>query len=218
MIIIVIGWLFSVSLMYFRCFYGTEISDEAYYVAEAKEMLNGNIPYAVNDGSIAVGFTFLIIPIIFVCKLISPNLTGVVLVTRLCYATYKLIISYLLYRILKKQIPAYHAMLLSALLIPYTPFSISNFSYNSVPAYAMFLVAIIIFEVVEQDATHEKFKLVIVGVISGIACFANPGYGLALFVLGVLIVSGSRKEERNKRLLSFCVGRQLILRLGAKCF
>lgn len=60
-VLILCGVVFTVILMYYRTFFGTELTDEAYYVSEAKEMLNGNIPFAYNNSSKALGFTFLLL-------------------------------------------------------------------------------------------------------------------------------------------------------------
>ena len=168
-------------LMYVKAFFGTEMSDEAFYVAEAKEMLNGNVPYAYANGTQAVGFTFLLVPVEALYRLFVPDLEGVFLFTRLSFVTYKLMVWAFVFNVFKRKLSLSKALLVSALIIPLNG-PILNFSYNTVPELAMFMVGCILYDVIEQDAPHKEARLIFAGVMTGVACFANPGWGIALLV------------------------------------
>ena len=56
--LMIFGVVLMFLFLYVRAFLGTELSDEAYYVADAKAVLNGNIPYSYANGSLEIGFTF----------------------------------------------------------------------------------------------------------------------------------------------------------------
>lgn len=197
------GCIFVAVLMYVRCFYGTELTDEAYYVSEAKEMLNGNIPFAVNNSSKALGYTFLLIPIEFIYKLFVPDLEGIFLVTRLCFVTFKLIVSGIIYAVLRKGITKANALLLIGMLIPMSGY-LQNFSYNTVPMWALLLAGCLLYDVIEQETKHKNIELISAGISAGIACFANPGWALVLFAFLILIlVRVSNKKEKLKVLLIF---------------
>ena len=186
--------VFIVILMYVRCFYGTELSDEAYYISEAKEILNGNIPFSYNNSSKAVGFTFLLIPIVYVCSLLSPDLEGIVLTTRLCFVTLKLFIAIILFFVLIKNQKKSSSVLLVGGLFPIYGF-FQNFNYNNVPIWLLILSGILLYDVLEQESKHRRIELVFAGFVSGIAIFANPGWGLTLFIFGGLIC---KREKRRK--------------------
>ena len=57
-------------IMVMRSFYGIEITDEAYYLAEGRTVLEGNLPYALNNSN-AVGMTILMIPFVWIFRIIS---------------------------------------------------------------------------------------------------------------------------------------------------
>lgn len=183
-------------LMYLRAFLGTELTDEAFYVAEAKEVLNGNIPFAYASGTQTIGFTFLLIPIEALYRLFVPDLEGVFLFTRLCFVTFKLIIWAFVFDVFKRKLVLSKALLLSALIIPLNN-PVLNFSYNTVPELTMFMVGCILYDVIEQDAPNKRARLIFAGVMTGVACFANPGWTIALFVF-IVLVFFRVKDKKNK--------------------
>ncbi len=185
-------------LMYIRCFYGTELTDEAYYVSEAKEMLNGNIPFAINNSSKALGYTFLLVCVEFIYSLFVPSLEGVFLFTRLCFVTFKIIISIIIYFILKKSLRKADALLLVGILLPISYLSIQNFSYNTIPIWTTLLSGTFLFDVLEQTPWNKDLELILAGFIVAIGCFANPGWGLALVVFLILMIV--RIPGKNNRI------------------
>lgn len=206
LVAILCGVVLTVVLMYYRAFFGTELTDEAFYVSEAKEMLFGNVPFAYNNSFIALGFAFLLIAIEWVYRLFVPNLEGVVLFTRLCFVTYEILTCGVIFHILQKKTKKSNALLLSGLLLPTVGY-LPNFSYNTIPSFTLLLAGCILYDVLEQEAKHKKCLLAVAGFITGIACFANPGWGGALICFAVLIVFREReKKYKLKSLLIFGVG------------
>lgn len=201
-ILILAGVILMVVLMYYRAFFGTELTDEAYYVSEAKEMLNGNIPFAYNNSSKALGFTFLLIAIESVYKLFVPDLAGVFLFTRLCFVTYKVIVCCVVYRVLQRRGKKSHALLLTGMLLPLNG-TLQNFSYNTVPIYTMFLSGCLLYDVLELDAPCKKVKLIIAGTMTGIGCFANPGWAIMLIIFSILILR--RTSEKKEKIISTAI-------------
>ena len=201
--IIFCGVILTAILMYYRAFFGTEITDGAYYVSEAKEILNGNVPFAYNNSSKAVGFTFLLIAVEAVYGMFVPNLEGVFLFCKLCFVTYKIVIAFMVYWILQKKEKKSHALLLSALIIVidgYMPL----FNYNYVPMFNMLLAGCLLYDVIEQGALRKKSEIIVAGFAVSIGCFANPGWGIALIVFSVIIIMRiSDKRDRINVLLWF---------------
>lgn len=210
-ILILAGVILTTVLMYYRAFFGTELTDEAYYVSEAKEMLNGNIPFAYNNSSKALGFTFMLIVIESIYKLFIPDLAGVILFTRLCFVTYKVIVCCVVYRVLQRRGKKSHALLLTGMLLPLNG-NLQNFSYNTVPIYNMFLAGCLLYDVLEQDAPCKKVKLIIAGIITGIACFANPGWAIMLIIFSILILL--RTSEKKEKIISAAIFGVAVLAVG----
>ncbi len=192
--------------MYIRCFYGTELTDESYHISEAKEILNGNVPFAINNSSKALGFTFLLVFAEFIYGLFEPNLEGVVLFARLCFVTFKIVNSILIYLILKKNLRKVDALLLVGILIPMTDMSLQTFNYNTVPIWTIFLSGILLYDVLEQNPWNKDVELIIAGFSTAIGCFANPGWGLALVVFLILMVARIPGKSVRIRAISLFYG------------
>lgn len=196
------GVILIAVLMYIRVFCGTELTDEAYYVSEAKEMLNGNIPFSYNNSSKALGFAFLLVAIEAVYKLFAPDFTGVFLVTRLCFVTYKVVVCYVVYRVLQRKTKKSHALLLIGMILP-TDGYLQNFSYNTVPMFTLLMAGCFLYDVIEQDTACKNLKLIVAGFGTGIACFANPGWAVALLVFLAIIVIRTTKKEKIRTIVLF---------------
>lgn len=189
------------SLMYARVFFGTEISDEAYYISDAIAMIHGNIPYAYNNYSYGTGSAFLIIPQVFLYEVLVPSNQGIVLFTRLSYITFWIIILISIYRIIRKKIQRMQALLFVLMMIPcHVSVGIFNYSYNSIPFALTFLCGFIIFDAVETESRHGNAEFLLSGFLMGIAVFAHPGYGLAVIYFCILIVW--RKSEIKRKLVA----------------
>ena len=192
-IIVISGCIFIFIMMLLRVFYGTEITDEAYYISDAIQIMKGNIPYAYNNYSYGTGSAFLIIPFLFVYSLIVPNNEGVFLYTRICYMLFWMVCLWLGYRILRKDYKKKNALLVMAFLILYTAGAgIYNFSYNTIPAVLTYISALSIYDALEHKNRWSRIKFVISGFVLGIAFFAHPGYALAIVILGMLVIIRSK--------------------------
>ena len=194
------GVVLTILLMYYRAFFGTELSDEAFYVAEAKEMLNGNIPFSYGFSLKVVGFSFLLVPLIALYGLFVPGLSGVFLFTRLCFVTYKVFVWAVVYSVLKRRLKNSHALLISALMIPLNG-PILNFSYNTIPELTFFMAGCLLYDVIEQDVPRKRERLLLTGFFTGIACFANPGWSVALIIFAALIAV--RVKDQKTRIQYF---------------
>lgn len=204
-LIVIIGFVFTAGLMIVRCFYGTEITDEAYYVAEAKEILNGNIPFAFNNSSVAIGFTFFLVVFGRIYKFFVPDLVGIFLATRICFVIFKIVISVMIYLILRKGLKKADALLIASILIPTTQAtSLQNFSYYSIPIWLFLFSSLLLYDAIEQKSPHKSLELFCAGFITGFGCFANPGWSLSVFVfLFLIMVREQEKKEKYRDIIIF---------------
>lgn len=192
-LVILSGCFLTGLLMIVRCFFGTEITDEAYYLADAKAMLEGNLPYAYCNYSFGSGSCFLLIPFIAIYKIFRPELEGVFLFSRLSFLFVWYVILFLIYKILCKTVKRCHALLFIGMLIPYKAGVVFfNFSYNTVPCILTLLVAFLLYDVLENDSRYGLYEILASGFISGVAFLAQPGYGLAIMVFGIFLLIRSQ--------------------------
>ena len=196
--IVFLGAIIAVCLMYYRAFFGAELTDEAYHVAEAKVVLDGNIPYAYNYSSKAVGFVFIPVLLEAIYKCFVPSLEGIFLFTRLCFVTYKVMAAFIAYRVFQRNLRKSYAIILASIILALSA-SIANFDYNTIPIVALFIVGCILFDVIEQDAPGKVLKLVLAGIMTSLACFSNPGYTSSLIVFVIIILFRSEVKHNKKR-------------------
>jgi hypothetical protein len=204
-LLVLLGCIFSALLMFFRAFLGTELTDEAYYVSDAIAMIHGNTPYSLNNFSYGTGSAFLMIPPIFVYELIYPNHEGLLLFTRICFVSFRLICSISIYFLLKKHVKRSNAMLFSACHLTLNTV-IVNYSYNTVPAVLFPLIAVILYDSIEEGERVKRFKLFVAGFLCGISVFANLGYASSVIFFIFLIIFRSRKTTRFSNILWFAIG------------
>lgn len=206
--LILLGCICVGLLMIVRCFYSTEITDEAYYVADAKAMLEGNLPYAYCTYSYGSGSCFLLIPFIALYRIFRPELTGVFLYSRLCFVLMWYAVLFVIYKILRKDVRRGCALFFVGVLIPYKPgLVLWNFSYNTVPSALMLLTAFLLYDAVENKSRLHVFEICISGFISAIAFFAQPGYGLAIVIFGIILLVRSRgKKSKIQNICFYGIG------------
>lgn len=206
--LIMLGCIFTSVVMLLRVFYGTEITDEAYYISDAIQMVRGNLPYAYNNFSYGTGSAFLIIPLVFIYNLIIPSNEGVFLFTRICFILFWNLCIWISYMELKKDFKRENVLLISGLLIPYVAgVGIFNFSYNSIPAALAYVGGVTIYDAIEHKNKWTKLKLVVSGFVLGIALFAHLGYVVAIGILGLtVLIRSERLKDKVCNLVCCLVG------------
>lgn len=193
-------------LMILRCFFGTEFTDEAYYVSDALAMLHGNLPYAYNNWSYGLGASFLLIPQLFIYEWIVPNHEGMFLFTRISFVVFRLLIIACSYKIMRKSLSRIYALFLAGFMIPFFGGDIQNYSYNTIPLWLCFLTAFLLYDIMEYGGRHVCIKSAAAGFLTAIAVFAHPGYGLALLVFLLCIIRLADKEQRWKVMGFYVLG------------
>lgn len=172
-----------------RAFYGTEITDEAYYYADGLSVLQGNLPYAYNNSS-AVGMTLLMVIPMAVYRLIQPDMAGLFLYMRICYVVFKLLLLTLIYFLLRNSLGRRKLIWAIAVLLPYLGGIYQSFSYNTVGKYMVLISGLLIAYALGNGSKGSRktgILLFTAGFLAAIGVFAHPLQATGVFVLTILL-------------------------------
>ncbi len=202
--------ILSFVVMLVRCFYGTELTDEAYYVSDALSAMHGNFYYAYNN-SVGTGSGLLMIPFLFLYERFVPSVEGVFLYSRICYMAFWCAVMLLGCRILMRDFSKSAALFVTAFMIAFAGgIGIYNFSYNTVPCAMSYLSALLIYDAVKHDDTCVWLRMFLAGFMMGIALVAHIGSGMTIVILAVVIVIRSRGVKNKVLNLLFCLSGGLL--------
>lgn len=181
--------IIAAGFMLNRAFYGTELTDEAYYYADALSVLQGNLPYAYNNSS-AAGMTLLMLIPMALYRLISPDMAGLFLYMRISYVVFKLLVLTAIYFLLRKSLGRRKLLWVIAILLPYLGGICQSFSYNTVGKYMVLISGILIACALGPECRGTRktgIMLFTAGFLSAIGVFAHPLQAASVFVLAVLL-------------------------------
>lgn len=183
-------------VMLVRTFFGLDITDEAYYMAEGRTVLEGNLPYALNNSN-ATGMTIIMTPFIALFRLFSPEYEGYFLYMRICFVLFKSVILLIGFYLLKRKISMFYSACIVLFMAAYHIHAIQNFSYNTISLFMVFIVGILLF-VLQGDGPDSKFTragFFIAGFLSAIAVFAHPAHAATIVIYIILLVVFRNKPQ-----------------------
>lgn len=193
-------------LMFTRVFLGTELTDEAYYIADAIHIMHGNYPYAYSNYSVATGSSFLLIPIVFIYELITKDNEGILLYTRICFLVFWYVCLFIGYRVLKKNYKKSNVIFVTAFLMTYVSgCGVFNFSYNTVPCALAYVSGLLIYDATEHIGKYSVMKFIFSGFLMGIAVLAHPGYGIAIVLFSTMILIRIKDKKEKIKSLLWCI-------------
>lgn len=199
------------AIMVLRAFFGSELTDEVYYVSNTMSIIHGNIPVAYNNDTLAFGSYLLLAPQLWLYEKLVPDLEGIFLFTRLSFLVFKLIILFFIFRFIKSESSPVARFLCFAFMIPYSGGIITNnYSYNSVGALLALLVGILLYDTIEKTeegkAKHIKIRLIIAGFLSAWLVFSHTGYAVAVILFMLLIIVRTKGKAKVFNELYYCLG------------
>ena len=205
---IALGCFLTAIIMFVRVFYGTELTDEAYYVSDALTMMHGNVYYAYNNYSYGTGGVFLMIPFLFIYELFVPNNAGVLLYTRICFILFWDALMLIAYRILIKDFKKSSALLITGFMLAFAGGgALFNFSYNTVPCAMAYISGLTIYDAIEHENKYSRLKLFFSGFLMAIAVLGHLGYGVAVLTfLAVIVVRTKESKKKARSLGLFAAG------------
>lgn len=139
----IVGFIITI-LTVGRCFFGIEITDEAYQVADVYSVFQGNLPFAYNTSN-AAGASLVSFPFMFIFRLFASGNEGVFLYMRLCFTFFRILVICIIYVLLKKRYSRRALIPACILLVAWFGSIIPNFSYNTSSFWLMLLSCVICF-------------------------------------------------------------------------
>lgn len=200
--------IICVILMIIRCFFGIELTDEAYYIAEARLVAHGAVPF-VNNWTQVPGYTIFYAWLVWLYEYFLPSLTGIFLFTRLTFLVFRLLILALCYKIVKPYISEKVAFVGFMLLIPFGT-DIPNFSYNTLAIYFMLLAGCLVVKaLLEEKASIKKKYLFLGGILVAFVVYAHPAEIFNVVTIGFIIILCSNKGKKTWSLFYYVLGGML---------
>ena len=192
--------------LFVRAFFGVDITDESFYMADTLAMLHGNLPYALNNFFLAVGYSFVPLPLMLLYEYVVPSGEGIVLFSRLSFFAFHLICVLVTARVLEHHIKRTSALLYACCLLLCICNRLINFNYNTIPLILLCMVAALLYDAIERATKNARGVFFLCGFLSAVAVFANPAYACAVLLNLLLIPLFSKKEKRFANLFLYMAG------------
>lgn len=210
--------MLSVVIAVRRSCYGIEITDEAFYVAEAVSILRGNAPitFTMSDKPF---FPILLAGCIRIYQIFVPDLGGVFLFSRIMFIVFRLCISVIIYVLLRKEFD--HNYLIFSLCFLFTIWghSIPNLSYNTISCWLIILAGTVTFISLKAKESRKCFFLSgISGALISLAVLSHFGQALNAVWFGIVYLIFGETKKRWKNFLIYVCGGMGTLFMILFCF
>lgn len=180
-----------------RARYGVEISDEAYYVAEAYIVSKGAIPFTDNWTQ-TPGTTLLYAPLVKLFVFATGGTEGIFLFMRQAFLVFKLFISLICVLLLRRHIPLPLALLFVVPYFSMTILSTNNFSYNTISLSLLLISSILLFSSMrEEDKGKSRIFSALCGFTMGLTVLAHLMQLFNSMLVLVLIIVYERKKYKT---------------------
>lgn len=182
------GLIFSI----WKAFYGFGGNDEAFYLTIPDRLIRGDA-LIVDEWHLSQLSGFLLVPFMWIYKIIVGSYEGVILAARFVYVAFHGVISYILYSRLRKY--GIISAIAASFFFIYTPYNIMAYSYNTMGLDLVVLCGIIM----GTASFKKKSALIIAGVAFAGAVLCNPYIAAAyvLYILCVIVHHIIRKKNYN---------------------
>lgn len=177
----------AVIFSFVRIFLGTEISDEAFYTAEAMLVNQGATPF-VDNWTQAPGATLLYAPLVKLYQWFVPNMEGVFLYMRIAFWIYRLGICVWISYLLGKKGEMLLTVLSTVPLLLFFYSFIPAFSYTSIPISFLLITSILlIYRAGQYDGGQGSNIACVCGILMALVTFCSPAQAVNCIVFLVLI-------------------------------
>jgi len=193
-----------------RSFLGVELTDEAFYIAEARLIMQGTVPFVTGwfQAAGATLFYFWLVPLY---ELINGGTDGIFIFMRIAYVAFKILCLSIVYLILKKVFNPKILFIFLLTLVPLAPNYMFMISYNSISIFLTLIGQALIIVVLLNAANNKSIiYCVSAGVIMGLATFAHVQVAFISVLFGVFLLLIPRNSTTKKETLSYFIGFMIV--------
>ena len=178
-------------ILFWRCFYSVNTTDEAYYIGTVYRLWYGDGMLCDEWNPTQQMCSFWLYPFYALFRMILGSNEGMILAFRLLYIVFQLLISGYLYGRLKKYgLPAFFAI---GFYLLSTAFNINSLSYNTM-ANSCLVALLVTLAVLEQP---KWMDCIWCGIFASIVVMGNPYAVFAYMFYGVACVSVSIVSKKT---------------------
>ena len=181
----------------FRLRFGADITDEAFYFANARSIIEWGGPF-ITDVSASQMASALIIPFVWVYRNFVPDDSGIILALRYLYVAMTILTSICVFDFAKRRVSIPIAIILSIVPLVWMPFSLPACSYNTFVSNFLSMALLLI----AAPLTVSSYRLSLASLLLFICVIAYPTLILPVALLySTLYLVGfvEPKVEDNKR-------------------
>ena len=181
-------------ILFWRCFYSVNTTDEAYYIGTVYRLWSGDGMLCDEWNPTQQMCSFWLYPFYALFRVILGSNEGMILAFRLLYIVFQLAVSFYLYGKLKRF--GYGSFFAVFFYLLSTAFNINSLSYNTM-ANSAFLALLVTLAFMERP---DWKTCVFAGIFASIVVMANPYAVFAYVLYGAVsavatLVFGKRKKE-----------------------
>lgn len=180
-------------ILFWRCFYGVNTTDEAYYIGTVYRLWFGDGMLCDEWNPTQQMCSFWLYPFYALFRLILGSNDGMILAFRLLYIVFQLFITCYLYK--KLKVFGYKSFFPVFFYLLSTAFNINSLSYNTMANGAFISLLVTLTTMQEADWKN----CIISGVFASILVMANPYAVFAYFAYGIaciFVTIWGRKKQK----------------------
>ena len=193
-------------IMLWRAFLGFCWTDESFYISTCDRFYKGDIPL-VSEWYRTQMSSIVMLPFYYLYMILAGTNAGVVLYFRLLYLALSVGISFLYFRVLKKEYPDYIAGAAALFVMLYAHLNMATFSYYMMSSLFLSLALILIYD---DKNSHSRIHLVIAGVMIALAVMSMPAfvivYVLVMAAVFVMMILGIKRGQLCRITLYTVIG------------
>lgn len=173
--------IFLSVVLFYRAFYGMDITDETFYFATTKRFYNGDMLFK-DDWNRGQIFGLILLPLYKVYVSAVGNADGIILFSRLCFVVLEIYAACFLFRILMKYTGSFWVSLAASICVcAYVRGNIITISYYSL-GFFTFLLAVLWY-MRSEYSKYKRLSLILSGINFSVSVLCMPYTAVLYFVL-----------------------------------
>lgn len=180
----------AVMFAFWKCLYGFEGNDEAFYLTTAHRLSLGDI-FIKDEWHLSQFSGFLLLPIVSLYKMIMGSTEGIILTMRFIYVIFHAAITIFVYHRLRNY--GYITVFASILYFIFTPFDIMALSYNTMALDLLVITGILI----ATTGSKKRLGFIVSGLTFAGAVLCSPYLAIVYLLYGICVIIHIILKKKN---------------------